>query len=121
MENYDEHEHGSNNAQTALGFLAGVLIGGVTGAVTMLLMAPQSGKRTRAQIQRKSVELRDQATDQIEETMEQARVSGRRLSASVHKQAEDLQERGQAAFDEQKERVNTMVEAGKKAFKGSSN
>ena len=32
-----------------LGVLAGLLIGGLAGAVTMLLLAPQSGKDTRRQ------------------------------------------------------------------------
>jgi gas vesicle protein len=119
METYIDE--GTHTTQTALGFLAGVVIGGVAGAVTMLLVAPQSGRRTRAQIQRKSLALREQANDTLEETLEQARSSGRRLSAGVHKQAEELQERGQALFDEQKERVVNLVEAGKKAAKGSSN
>jgi gas vesicle protein len=124
MENYNEthehSEHSEHNAQTALGFLAGMVIGGLAGAGTMLLWAPQSGKRTRAQIQRKTLALREQATDTLEEKMEQARVNGRRISAGVHKQAEELQERGQALYDEQKERVVNLVDAGKKAVKGSS-
>lgn len=119
MQNYlEENEH---TLHTATGFLAGLLLGGLAGAVTALLMAPQSGQRTRAQIQRKSVELRDQATDTIEETLDQARATGRQISASVHKQAEDMQERGQALFDEQKERVGTLLDAGKKVVKGSRN
>ena len=35
--------------------LFGMLIGGLVGAVTMLLLAPQSGKRTRAQIQQEAI------------------------------------------------------------------
>ncbi len=74
MDNYDdEHEHDELNVQAALGFLAGILIGGLAGAGTMLLLAPQSGKRTRAQIRHKGLELRDQATDTIQEAMTEAR------------------------------------------------
>ena len=50
----------------ALGVLVGMLIGGLTGAVTMLLMAPQSGKETRRQIQEKGIELRDRTTEIVE-------------------------------------------------------
>ena len=89
-------------------------------AVT-LLMAPQSGQKTRSKIQHASIELRDQAVSGVEDVMAQARASGRQISAGVHKQAAELQERGQALVDEQKERVATLVEAGKKVAKGSSN
>lgn len=123
MENeYNTYEQ---NGQVALGFLAGLLIGGLAGAVTTLLLAPQSGQRTRAQIQRKGIALRDQATDALEETIEDARNTGRRLSADVHqqaakiqKQAEKIQQRGQDLLDGQKERWSPVVEAGQKAVNG---
>ena len=111
--------------QAALGFLAGILIGGLAGAGTMLLLAPQSGKRTRAQIRHKSLELRDQATDTIEEAMTEARATGQHLTARVHKQADKiqqqadkLQQRGQEVIDAQKERWSPVVEAGQKAVNG---
>ena len=37
-----------------LGVLAGMLIGSLAGALTMLLLAPQSGEETRLQIHEKS-------------------------------------------------------------------
>ena len=121
MEDYgDEHEHGEHRMHTALGFLAGILVGGLAGAVTMLLMAPQSGKRTRGQIRHKSLELRDQATDTIEEAMAEARATGRHISASVQKQAEKIQQRGQDLLDEQKERWAPLMEAGQKAVQGKA-
>ena len=39
-------------------FLGGLLLGSVAGAGAMLLMAPQSGKKTRRQIQRKGRKMR---------------------------------------------------------------
>ena len=50
-------------------FVAGFLIGGLVGAATALLMAPQSGEETRAYIRDRSIELRDKAY----ETADQAR------------------------------------------------
>jgi gas vesicle protein len=118
MENYDdEYEH---NVQMALGFLAGVLIGGLAGAGAMLLLAPQSGKRTRAQIRHKGLELRDQATDTIEDATAQARATGHHISAGVQKQAEKIQQRGQDMLDDQKERWSPVVEAGQKAIHGTA-
>ena len=124
MENYnDEHEH---YAYTARGFLAGVLIGGLAGAATMLLLAPQSGQRTRIQIRRRGEDLRDQAMDSVQDAMVQARETSRNITAGVHKQtdkiqqqAEKIQQRGQDALDAQKERWSPVVEAGKNAVKGS--
>jgi gas vesicle protein len=63
----------------SLGFLAGLLIGGLAGATTMLLLAPQSGQRTRAQIQHKGEALREQATEAIEEKVAEARDTSRRI------------------------------------------
>ena len=46
LDNHDhEYENGVNQAG---GFFAGLLIGGLAGAVAMLLLAQRSGKRTRA-------------------------------------------------------------------------
>jgi gas vesicle protein len=42
-------------------FIAGVFIGGIIGAATMLLLAPQSGEETRTYIKDKSIELKDRA------------------------------------------------------------
>jgi gas vesicle protein len=121
MDYENEVEHSEHNGHTAKGFLAGILVGGLVGTAATLLLAPQSGKKTRRKIQHASLELRDQAVSGVEDVMDQARASGRHFSASVHKQAAELQERGQAIVDEQKERVASIVDAGKKIAKGSSN
>ena len=117
MDNHD-HEH-ENDVNQVGGFFAGLLIGGLAGAVAMLLLAPQSGKRTRAQIQLKSIELREQTTEAVEDAMAQARTQGRQIRADVREKADELQQRGQAVLDEQKEHWSALVEAGKTAVQGS--
>lgn len=112
-------ELGSNVRNTKR-FLAGVLIGGLAGAGVMLLLAPQSGKRTRAQIQLKSMELRDQTTEAVEDAMTQARGKARQIKADAREKAEELRQRGQAMLDEQVTRVSAVVEAGKQAVHGSA-
>ena len=47
-------------------FLIGFVVGGLTGAVVSLLMAPQSGEETRTAIKEKTIELRDKAAEQAE-------------------------------------------------------
>ena len=114
--NGQEHETSANHAWS---FLVGLLMGSLAGAGTMLLLAPQSGKKTRAQIQRKSIELRDQTTEAVEDAVAQAGVKARQITADVHEQAGALQQRGQDMFDEQRKRLSTVVEAGKTAVTGS--
>ena len=59
----DTHEPKGSWVGLLIGLLAGLLIGGLAGAVAMLLLAPHSGKRTRAKLRRQSHELREQAAE----------------------------------------------------------
>jgi gas vesicle protein len=112
----DKQAHGYpvNNAG---GFFAGLLMGGLVGAGAMLLLAPQSGKRTRAQIQKEGLELRDQVT----ETVGDAAAQARRITAGVQRQTRELQQRGQDMLDEQKEVVSQVIEAEKTAVHNITN
>jgi gas vesicle protein len=110
-------EQGSSLKQLR-GFSAGLLLGGLAGAGAMLLLAPQSGKKTRANIQQGSVELRDQATEAVEDAVTQAGVKARHFRASVRKQVKGLEQRGQLVLEEQKERFSTLVKDEKKAMHG---
>jgi gas vesicle protein len=98
----DTSEQSEFGGQAGLGFLAGVLVGGLAAAGTMLLFAPQSGKQTRDQIRQKSLELRDQATETVEEALTQARAASRQISEGVQQQAEKIRHRGQEILAEQK-------------------
>jgi len=60
--------------------LVGLLIGGLAGAVTMLLLAPRSGKDTRIQIHKAGVELRDRTTGMFEDAMAQVRSSADKIT-----------------------------------------
>ena len=106
----------SNNV---LGVLAGVFIGGLAGAVTMLLLAPQSGEETRTQIQEKSIELRDNASSMVEDAMTQIRSDRKKLTLSGRQKAHELIEQGQAMVVEQLDHVSDAVLAGKKAIQSA--
>jgi gas vesicle protein len=101
-------------------FLAGALFGGLAGATAMLLLAPQSGKRTRAQLQLKGMELRDQTAETVDDAMLQTRLKVRQIKTDVREKAEELQQRGQTMLDEQVERVSAVVETGKQAVRHAS-
>ena len=91
------------------GFFAGLLLGGLARAGAMVLLASQSGKQTRSQIQHKSIELRDQMVGSEEGVVAQARVKAHRITAGVHEKAEELQQRGQDMLEGQRERLSTIV------------
>ena len=83
-----EHENEAHEPRGAwvgplIGLLIGLLIGGLAGAVTMLLLAPNSGKRTRAKLQRQSHELREQTAETVEEAMAQARGKARQITHDI--------------------------------------
>ena len=100
-------------------FLAGLLLGSLVGAGVMLLVAPQSGKRTRAQIRRRAREMRKESAETVDGAVAQARAKAHQVSTSLHEQAEELQHRGQDVLDEGKERLSVVVEAGKTVIHGA--
>jgi gas vesicle protein len=116
QDHYDKFEH---NGHGIKGFLLGALLGGAIGAGTMLLLAPQSGQRTRAEIRRAGLELREQTVTGIEDAMTQTRATASKITADVKEKAAELQHRGQAILDEQKDRWSPVVEAGQKAVQGN--
>ena len=106
-------EYHNNNI---LGVLAGLLIGGLAGAVTMLLMAPQSGEKTRTQIQEKGIELLDRATEMVDDTLAQVSKDSKKLAESGSQKAKELMQQGQELVAEQLENVSEAAQAGKKAL-----
>ena len=104
-----EYKYPTNNT---LGVLGGMLFGALAGAVTMLLLAPQSGKDTRRQIQEKSIELRDRTTEMVEDTLAQVRTNANKVTMGV-------KEYGKEQAVEQLENVSEAAQAGKKAIQSS--
>lgn len=97
-------------------FFTGFLFGGLVGAAAALLLAPQSGEETRAQIRQRSIELRDQAEDLAEDTRRRAeevavqtRARAEKLAAEARARAEEIQDRGRAAFNEQRDKLATRI------------
>ncbi|MCE5259441.1 MAG: YtxH domain-containing protein [Chloroflexi bacterium] len=111
-----KHEHGylANNVG---GFFAGLLLGGLLGAGAMLLLAPQSGEKTRDLIQKGGKDLRDQVTDTVEDVVLPIHNKNRKVMTALGKQAKEIEESGDEAIKEQKEIVIDAVEAEKTAIR----
>lgn len=101
-----------------LSVLISLLIGGLAGAATMLLLAPQSGEKTRIQIQKKGIELRDRTTEMMGDTMAQVRSSANKITINGREKLNELKHQGQELAVEQLDRVVAVAEAGKTAVQG---
>jgi len=102
-----------------LNVVVGILIGSLAGAVTMLLLAPRSGKETRNQLQQKSIELRDRTSEIVEDTMAQIRSSVDKISLDGREKIKELKQHGQELAAEQLDHVSEAAQAGKKALQSS--
>ncbi len=112
MMNDKKHEVKQDNNQLS-GFLAGflflggLLLGSVAGAGTMLLMAPQSGKKTRKQIQRKGQKMRKQTAKTVKHKVKQVNDKANQVTTGI-----------QDVVDDQKERWEPVIGAGRTAVQG---
>jgi gas vesicle protein len=86
-------------------FFAGLVIGGLVGAAIALLMAPQSGEETRAQIREASLDLKDRANETIAEAREKAEA----ITADARRRAEEI------TADARKRADEIVAEARKRA------
>ena len=99
-------------------FLIGFLVGGLTGAVVALLLAPQSGEETRTLIKTKAIVLKDRAASSVEDAYQQAeaaaeeaRLRFEELSKQAKDKVSDLSQRGSVLLEEQKARISAAVGA----------
>jgi len=109
----------NNNTNDMRSIFVGLLIGGLAGASTVLLFAPQPGKQTRAQIMQKSLELRDQTIHTLDDAVASFNSNTHRITAEVQAKAEELQLQGRELVIKQLDQLEAAVEAGKTAIKGS--
>ena len=86
-------------------FFTGLVIGGLVGAAIALLMAPQSGEETRAQIRDASLELKDRTNEIIAEAREKAEA----ITADARRRAEEI------TADARKRAEEIVTEARRKA------
>lgn len=103
----DNHSQETGNiAECVWGFVAGLLVGSLTGAAVMLFLAPQSGKKTR-----------DQMVKTVEDGVARARGTARQITGDVLEQAEELEQHGQDMLDEQRDHLSKTLKGWGKAVR----
>jgi gas vesicle protein len=119
MERRNPDEERMNKGSGGSSLLAGLMIGGLIGAGTMLLLAPQAGRRTREEIQQGALELKDRTTDRVRETASQVRSRAEQVASDVKNKADDLQNQGRDIAIDQLDRVASAAQSRKKTLQES--
>lgn len=104
-------------------FFAGLVIGGLVGAALALLLAPQSGEETRAQIRDKSLEYKDWAEEGVVQARQKAEQQIATLQdqvASLQQQVTTLQEKGKEVIEKGKQSAAGAMSRGKQAAGGEA-
>ena len=102
----------------AKSILTGLVVGGLVGAGTMLLFAPQPGAKTRAEVQQGATHLREQVAETMKDKIAQVKTKANEIKGDVQIKAENLQHQGKDLVAKQLDRISHVAEAGKKAIQG---
>jgi gas vesicle protein len=95
-----------NNSGGEFGaFFAGILIGGLVGAATALLLAPQSGEETRKQLSKSMGDLRDTAQDSLEDARERAEATIADARRRAERIIEEARERAENIAHDTRSRI----------------
>jgi len=113
-------------------FLLGFIIGGLTGAVASLLLAPQSGSQTRSMLKDRAIELGEQVNATADDTRAkaeavladakvradkittEAKTKADELIQTAKTTAEDLQKQGAVVLEEQKSKLKKTIKVEEK-------
>ena len=109
----------TSNGTSGTPLLAGLMLGGLVGTGTMLLLAPQSGRRTREEIQEGARDLRDRTTDSVKGAVTGARSRAEQLASDMRGKAGELQDQGRDVAIKQLDRVSSVAQARKEALQAS--
>jgi gas vesicle protein len=115
-----EMKQGSYQMDTGR-FIAGILLGGLAGAVTLLLVAPKSGKETRHIISTKAIELRDRTATTVEKVSGQVGTKATEIRTDVSKKAVELTHQGREMLAMQLDRISVAAQNGRRALQAQSN
>jgi len=114
-----ENQSHLNHNNTISGIATGLFLGSMIGATTMLFLAPQSGKKTRAQVQQKGIELRDRTAEMVEDAIEQVQMESKKLARNGRHKAKGLIHHCQELVAGQLAHVSEVVKTRKKTILGS--
>lgn len=94
-------------------FIAGLTIGALIGTVSAILLAPQSGRRTRKQIARKAENWSETAADTVGEVREEAG----RLVDRTKRDARRLRQEARGRVGSTGERLAEVIEQGRERLR----
>lgn len=115
--NRQEYEYLTEGTSRVKPILSGFLLGGLIGAGTALLFAPQTGEETRAAIQNKTVELRDRTTEGVKGAVSQVKDKARQVTSNVLGRGQEFVQQGRDVLEHQVDEVTETVNK-KKAVPG---
>lgn len=121
----------SENGEGGFEFFRGFLVGGIVGAAVALLYAPKSGKETREDLRKKSLELRGDAEaklelaqkkaeeflDETRKKIDELREEAESAAQEIKGKATGLFDEGKASIEKEKRRIKDAIDAGVSAFK----
>jgi gas vesicle protein len=102
-----------NNDSNFGSFLAGFIFGGLVGAATAIILAPQSGRATRKQIADITNEMRDESMERFESARGMADTYAREYRDMAESMAADTRERVQSLGDQVQEQARIVLDNGK--------
>ena len=94
------------------GFIKGIILGGALGAVVGILYAPQSGRKTRQDIDRKTKELLRKTKEEYEAALKKSS----KAYESAIKELKHLESSTKEKVGEMEEKVEELTELGKEAL-----
>jgi gas vesicle protein len=74
----------ASDTRNSVSLLMGLLVGALAGFGTMMLLVPQSGKRTRIQIEEQGIALQNRATDTYDDLLTLSRFDNRKFLTGEH-------------------------------------
>jgi gas vesicle protein len=100
------HRHGGSSGMDVLG---GVLLGALVGAAAGLLLAPQSGKETRRQLQKKAEEVKKTAVKQAEQMKNDLRKKAEGVAKQMKEQALRMKKEGMNMYHDYEDDARDSV------------
>jgi len=103
----------SDNSNDLGAFLAGFVIGGLVGAATALILAPQSGEATRGQIVDRSREMRRAGEERVQQYRDMADTYAQEYRQRASQVIDETRGRLEEAGGQVQEQARIVLDAGK--------
>lgn len=103
----------SENNNDLGAFLAGFVIGGLVGAATAIILAPQSGSETRTQLMGHSQELRHMSNERLQQVRQQANDATKDVRGRAGTMLADARSQAQQVTGQVQEQARIVLDAGK--------